>query len=168
MTFDLSLFHVREEVRASDRSRIFNLLHSSGYFLPREMSYGMDLLDEHLMKGEKSSYHFVLYERDDALVGYGCYGPIRLCDRRYHLLWVLVDPAYHHQGLGRHLEAEIIKRIRSFGGVKVYAQTSNRDYHKAARAFYEGCGYQASATIPDYYGDKDDVVFYVKDVVKGK
>jgi ribosomal protein S18 acetylase RimI-like enzyme len=165
MTFDPTQFRLRETVEPTDRHRIFNLLSTSGYFLPREMSYGMDLLDEHLMKGEKSSYHFVLYEHENNLVGYGCFGPIRLCDRRYHLLWVLVDPFYHHQGLGRHLEQEIVTRIRAFGGVKIFAQTSNRDYHKAARAFYESCGYKTAATITDYYSNNDDVVFYVKDLI---
>ncbi len=158
-------FQVREHIEPHDRHRIFSLLNTGGYFLPREMAYGMDLLDEHLMKGDMSHYNFMLYEHQDALVGYGCYGPIRLSDKRFHLHWLVVDKDYHHQGLGRVLEEAIVAKVRSLGGVKIYAETSNRDYHKAARAFYEGCGYAPAATIPEYYGDKDDMVFYVKDVL---
>lgn len=163
---DPASLRVRETIEPADRHRIFNLLHSSGFFLPREMSYGMDLLDEHLMKGDNSSYHFILYEHEGKLIAYGCFGPIRLCDRRYHLLWILVDPNHHHQGLGRHLEKTIVDRIRAFGGVKIYTQASNRDYHAAARAFYESCGYHPVATMNDYYGDKDDVVFYEKNLAE--
>jgi ribosomal protein S18 acetylase RimI-like enzyme len=158
-------FQVREEVFPRDRHQVFSLVNSSGYFLPREMAYGMDMFDEHLMKGDISNYHFMLYADDTMLVACGCYGPIRLSDRRYLIHWMAVDRNYQHQGMGRRLEEAICKKIRLLGGVKVYAQTSNRDYHTAARAFYESCGYKSSSTIPDYYGDNDDMVFYAKDLV---
>ena len=160
-----SSFVVREEIVASDRAKIFTLLHTSGHFLPREMAYGMDLFDEHLMRGEISHYHFILYEKNEKVLGYVCYGAIRLSDRRFHLHWMAVDRTCYHQGLGRHLEEAVTQKIIKLGGIKIYAETSNRDYHKVARAFYESCGYKPSATIPDYYGDKDDMVFYVKDVL---
>lgn len=82
---------IRDYVEPRDRHNIFSLLNSSGLFLPREMAYGMDLLDEHLRKGENSHYNFTLYEQDNRLLGYGCYGGLRLSDRRYHLHWMAVD-----------------------------------------------------------------------------
>jgi GNAT superfamily N-acetyltransferase len=157
-------FKVREQVMPRDRSRVFSLLNSSGYFLPREMAYGMDLFDEHMMKGDASHYHFVLHEQDDALLAFACYGPLRLSDRRYHLHWMAVDRQHHNKGMGHRLESAIAAKVASLGGVRIYAETSNRDYHAAARAFYESCGYNASATVPDYYGDSDDMVFYVKTI----
>lgn len=160
-----SVFPVRDQVQPGDRQKVFSLMNASGLFLPREMAYGMDLFDEHLKKGENSHYHFIFHERGDVLLGFGCYGALKFCDRRYHLHWMAVDKDHHHQGTGRLLERAIVERVRNLGGVKIYAQTSNRDYHEVARAFYLSCGYQISASVPDYYGDKDDMIFYVKDTV---
>ena len=86
------------------------------------------------------------------------------CQRNYHLHWLAVDRQWLHHGLGRQIEAAIVSTIRRLGGVKIFAETSNRDYHEAARSFYENCGYQISATVSDYYGDRDDMVLYVKDL----
>jgi hypothetical protein len=54
MTLDLRNFAVREELEPRDRRRIFNLLNESGFFLPREMAYGMDLFDAQLPRQSKS------------------------------------------------------------------------------------------------------------------
>ena len=81
MVSDKKSFDIRETITATDRSKIAHLLHSSGYFLPREMAYGMDLFDEHLIKGDISQYRFILYEHEHALLGYGCYGAIRLSEK---------------------------------------------------------------------------------------
>jgi ribosomal protein S18 acetylase RimI-like enzyme len=158
-------FPIRDTIEPGDRQKVFSLLNSSGLFLPREMAYGMDLFDEHFRKGENSHYSFVFHELNGVLLGYGCYGILPICDHRYHLHWLAVDKDHQHEGTGRLLEQAIVERVRALGGVKIYAQTSNRDYHAAARAFYVNCGYTISATVPDYYGDKDDMIFYVKDIV---
>jgi ribosomal protein S18 acetylase RimI-like enzyme len=164
MTHDLKHFQIRDEVAAHDRGKIFNLLNNSGLFLPREMAYGMDLFDAHLMKAGHNNHRFLLSEQGTMLLGYGCYGPIQLSDRRYLLHWLAVDRHWLHQGLGRQVESAIVERVRGLGGVKIFAQISNRDYHAIARTFYESIGYSFSATIPDYYGDKDDMLLYVKNV----
>lgn len=156
--------HLREHIVPHDRHTIFALLNNSGFFLPREMAYGMDLFDEHLLKGDNSSYRFLLHEQDGALLGYGCYGPIRLSDKRYHLHWLAVDRHHQKNGIGRLLEEAIINKIRLLGGNKVYAEISNRDHHEPVRVFYEKCGYVLAASIPDYYADGDDKVLYVKDL----
>lgn len=157
-------FAIRERILPSDRAKISTLLNGSGIFLPREMAYGMDLFDEHLMKGDLSQYRFIIYERGPQILGYGCYGAIRLSDRRYLLHWLAVDRNNLQHGLGRQIEDAITTRIRLLGGQRLYAQTSNRDYHDPARAFYEKCGYTRSAIVPDYYGDHDDMVLYVKNL----
>jgi GNAT superfamily N-acetyltransferase len=161
---EMADFKVREEITPSDRHLIFNLITNSGFFRPREMAYGMDLFDEHLLKGELSNYQFMLHEKEGQLLAYGCYGPVKLCDRRYHLHWLAVDRLYQGQGLGHLLEAAITRKIGIQGGVKIYAEISNRDYHAPVRVFYESCGYRLAAAIADYYSDGDDKVIYVKDL----
>jgi ribosomal protein S18 acetylase RimI-like enzyme len=155
---------LREQPSPADRQPVFQLLNAGGYFLPREMAYGMDLFDEHLRKGEKSHYRFILAEDHGVLRGYACYGPIRLSNNRFHLHWIAVDRNYMHHGLGSALEHEIVKQVKILGGVKIFAETSHRHDHAAAHAFYESCGYEAAASVSDYYSDGDDMVFYVKDV----
>jgi ribosomal protein S18 acetylase RimI-like enzyme len=157
-------FAMREEITPRDRNLIFTLLNNSGFFHPREMAYGMDLFDEHLLKGEASSYQFMLHEKNGMLLGYGCYGPIKLSDRRYHLHWLAVDRNCQKQGIGHLLEAAITDKIRAIGGLKIYAEISNRDEHAPVRVFYEKCGYRLAAAIADFYADGDDKVLYVKDL----
>jgi ribosomal protein S18 acetylase RimI-like enzyme len=164
MTLHLKHFEIRDEIVPQDRGKISRLLSNSGYFLPREMAYGMDLFDAHLLKGSQSHYSFLLFEQGTMLLAYGCYGKIRLSDRRYHLHWLAVDRDWHHKGVGRQIESAIVDRIRVLGGVKIFAEVSNRDYHTIARAFYESIGYRLSGSIPDYYGDKDDMLLYAKDL----
>jgi len=159
-------FSLREHVLPSDRSKIFELLSTGGYFYPREMAYGMALFDEHLVKGESSSFQFMLYEQGQGtgLLACGCFGALPLTDRRFHLHWLAVAGTMHKKGIGRRLEAALVARIRLQGGVKIYAEVSNRAYHDRARTFYEHCGYHTASTIRDYYGNGDDKILYVKDV----
>lgn len=161
---DATAYKVREHVGPHDRSSIFGLLNNSGFFLTQEMAYGMDLLDEHLRRGENSSYKFIIYEQDGQLLGYACYGPIRYSDRRFHLHWMTVERHHQHQGLGGIIEAAITQKIRALGGVKIYAEVSNRDQHIPVRLFYEKCGYMLAGTIHDYYADGSDVMFYAKNL----
>ena len=159
------LKNIREYIQPIDRHKIFKLLNECGFFLPREMAYGMDLFDEHLLKGENSSYRFLLHEDNGELLAYGCYGPIRLSNQRYHLHWLAVDRDRQKKGLGRMIETAIANKIRLLGGSKIYAELSNRDHHAPVRVFYEKCGYNLAASIPDYYADGDDKVLYVKDLI---
>ena len=161
---DFLSFTLREHVEPTDRRSIFELLSTGGFFYPHEMAYGMGLFDEHLIKGESSSYHFMLYEKDKKIVACGCFGVLPLTDRRYHLHWIAVAADQHGQGIGHRLETAIVTRIRMQGGIKVYAEISNRDYHEPARKFYEHCGYRPGTVISDYYALGDDKLLYVKDV----
>jgi ribosomal protein S18 acetylase RimI-like enzyme len=106
----------------------------------------------------------MLHEKDRQLLAYGCYGPIKLGDRRFQLHWLAVENAHQGHGLGHLLEAAITNKIRVQGGLKIYAEISNRDYHAPVRVFYESCGYRLAAAIADYYADGDDKVIYVKDL----
>lgn len=163
-TFSVADYKVREGVTPDDRSSIFRILNTSGYFLPREMAYGMDLFDEHLRRGENSSYKFILYEQDAALLGYASYGPVKYSDRRYHLHWLAVDRNHQHHGLGRIIEAAVVAKVRALGGSRLYAEVSNREHHTKARQFYEKCGYSLAASLPDYYADGSDTLFYAKEL----
>ena len=157
-------FRLREHVTPHDRSKLFTLINDGGFFYPHEMAYGMNLFDEHLLRGDNSSYQFMLYEEGDRILACGCFGLLPLTNQRYHLHWFAVASAYHGQGIGQKLEAAITVRIRLMGGIKIYADTSNRGFHVRARKFYENCGYRQCSVIPDYYGDGDDKILYTKDL----
>jgi GNAT superfamily N-acetyltransferase len=122
----------------------------------------MDLLDAYLRNGESSNYQFMLLENDDTLLAYGCYGLLPLTDRRYHLHWLVVNRDFRGNGYGRILEAAIVEKIRGYGGLRVYAEFSERTQHRPVRSFYEKCGYHPAAVTPDYYANGDHKVLYVK------
>ena len=155
---------LREYIEPRDRRTIFNLLTSVGFFQPREIAYGMDLLDEHLLKGERSTYRFMLYEHDGQLLGYGCYGPLRLTDRHYHLHWMAVSTAHQHKGLGHKLEQVITAKATEAGAIRMFAEMSSRESHATSRAFYETCGYRAVANVADYYSTGDNMLLYMKEL----
>ena len=90
-------FTLREDIKPSDRSRIFKLLNAGGFFTTREIAYAMNLLDRSFLGSEAGDFRFMLLEEKDALLGYACYGLLPLCKDRYHIYWMAVDPGAPRQ-----------------------------------------------------------------------
>lgn len=160
---DAADFTLREDITPNDRARIFKLLNADGFFTTREMAYAMNLLDRNFLAGSEE-FRFMLLERKDALVGYGCYGLLPLCNARYHIYWMAVDPRHRGKGLGKRLEAAITSSIRKLGGAKIYAETSDRPQDRLPQQFYAQCGYRHVAVIPDYYADGDNMLLLEKEL----
>jgi hypothetical protein len=52
--------------------------------------------------------------------------------------------------------------IGELGGRRIYIETSTRDLYLPTRQFYESSGYQAEATLREFYSPGDNKVIYVK------
>ena len=152
----------RQEVRPSDREAVDRLVRSTGFFSEEEHLIAVELVDEHLAKGEASGYLFLFAEEDERLLGYTCFGPIAGTLHSYDLYWIAVDPKTQGQGIGKQLMAESERLMAERGARRVYAETSSRPQYEPTRAFYLSCGYIREALLVDFYAPGDGKVIFVK------
>lgn len=122
----------------------------------------VELVDERLVKGPASGYHFVFAEAAGQLLGYACYGPIPATAVSYDLYWIAIRHADRGRGLGRWLLQVTEQRVWQSGGQRIYAETSGRELYRPTRNFYQRNGFRHEATLADFYAPRDDKIIYVK------
>jgi ribosomal protein S18 acetylase RimI-like enzyme len=154
----------REEVRRGDIEVVRSLCRSSGFFSEEEVELAVELVEEHLIKGTISGYHFLFAQQGDQVLGYACYGPVPATESSWDLYWMVVDEEKRGQGLGRRLQSEAERMIFRGGGRRIYIWTSSREQYQPTRFFYERLGYTAEATLHEYYAPGEHLVIYVKAV----
>jgi D-alanine-D-alanine ligase len=152
----------RTSVHPADAGAVRDIVTSSGFFSAAEIDVAVELVEEHLSKGETSGYLFLFAEEDGRTIGYACYGPIACTTASYDLYWIAVHADHRGHGLGRRLAAEVERLIAARGGARVYAETSSRPQYQPTRAFYERCGYARDAEMEDFYAPGDGKVVYVR------
>lgn len=153
---------LRTKVRPSDTEGICSVLASAGNFYPFEIDIAVELLDDFTLNGRKSPYQFVFADIGDELAGFVCYGEIPLTEGRYDIYWIAVSKDIQNRGIGKVLLKDAEKRIMSRKGKFLFIETSSRPDYADTHIFYERCGYQCAARIPDFYRDDDDKMIFVK------
>jgi len=156
------------KLELADRSRIEEMVISSGKFNDVEITTALELVDDALNEGEESGYIFAMLEcgkEPPVLHGYACYGPAPLTEGVYDLYWIVVDPAAQRKGFGRYLleyvESDIMKR----GGRMVLIETSSQETYSTTIRFYERNGYQLVARINNFYRIGDDKLVFSKELI---
>ncbi len=152
----------RDEVAATDVTRVADLVAATGFFNPEEQKIAVELVDERLQRGEASGYSFVLAEVDSDLAGYACYGHTPGTVGSYDLYWIVVAPYAQRSGLGTRLLREVEGRVRAAGGSHIWIDTSGREQYLPTRAFYLGRGYREAARLVDFYAPGDDKLILTK------
>ena len=122
----------------------------------------VELIEENLARGTSSGYAFVFFEKHSRLIGYTCFGPIPCTQSGYDIYWIAVHPDFQGQNHGRELMAETERLIAQTGGRQIYVDTSGRPQYEPTRRFYERCGYEPAAALPDFYGPQDGKVIFQK------
>jgi ribosomal protein S18 acetylase RimI-like enzyme len=154
--------HIRTDLRPSDHGAIEELLQATGYFNPKEIDVALELVDDRLTNGDRSYYRFLVLEDEGVVRGYVCWGPIRGTVASADLYWIAVHPTVQGQGLGRTLlEAAEVWMARE-GRTRVYVETATRELYAPTSAFYERCGYEVAAELPDFYAPGDGKAIYLK------
>ncbi len=155
-------------IKPVDRSRIEEVVVSSGNFNEEEIATALELVDEALEKGDKTGYITRVLEagREHSTVqGYACYGPTPLTQGVYDLYWIAVDPAVQGKGFGRRLieyvEADIVK----CGGRMLLIETSSQESYGATLRFYKKAGYKLVARIKNFYRIGDDKLVFSKELI---
>lgn len=153
---------LRTTARVRDRAALRRILSSTRLFYPYEIDIAIELLDDQIQLRGESIYHFLFADRGKETVGYACYGPIYMTDRRFDMYWIAVRKDRQGSGVGKRLLAETEKRINEMEGRHIYVETSSRDDYEPTRAFYRRCGYIEVARVPHYYKDNDDKIILMK------
>ncbi len=161
-------FTFREQVVEADRQNVRRILESTGFFYPEEIEVGIELVEDHLVKGIASGYHFLFAEKGGEVLGYSCFGPIACTKAAFNIYWIAVHSSYRGQKIGRELLQRTEESIARLGGDQAHIETSNREQYKPTRAFYLSNGYQQAAIFPDFYAPGDDKVVYVKHLTPSK
>ena len=137
------------------------MVEATGVFRGAEVPVALEVFDT-AVAAPGVDYWAVGAYADELLIGFATFGPVPCTVATWDLYWIVVDPAAHVRGVGRRLMARCEQTITAEGGRLVVVETSSRDDYRAARRFYERLGYDARATIPEYYAPGDDLVVYIK------
>jgi Acetyltransferases len=154
----------RETVRESDVEAVHTLVAEAGVFSTDEVSIAVELVQEKLLRGVESGYHFLFAEHGGRPVGYTCYGPIPGTENRFDLYWIVVHPKHRLSGLGRELLRRTETLVADLGGQRLYAETSTSDRYQAARYFYRSLGFRKVAILPHYYREGDGKAVFEKPI----
>jgi tetrapyrrole methylase family protein/MazG family protein len=153
---------LRYEVQESDLATVRDIVESTGFFYPAEVDVAVELVEERLRRGDASGYFFAFAEVDGRTVGYSCYGPIACTTSSFDIFWIAVHSDAQRHGMGKWLMSVTEKLIFDRGGERIYVETSGRDHYLPTRKFYDRCGYQQAAELPEFYGEGDSKVIYLK------
>jgi ribosomal protein S18 acetylase RimI-like enzyme len=158
--------HIRQ-LEPRDRSRIEEMVVSSGKFNDVEIETALELADDALKEGDESDYIFVVLEygkEQPALHGFACYGQTPLTQGVYDLYWIVVDPAAQRKGLGRYLLEYVERDVTKRAGRMLLIETSSQETYSATIRFYDKNGYQLAARIKNFYRIGDDKLVFLKEL----
>jgi GNAT superfamily N-acetyltransferase len=152
----------RSSVTEKDLAAVRQMAESTGFFYPEEVDTAVELVEDRLAKGPRCGYHFLFAEQDGRAVGYTSFGPIACTKESYDLYWIVVAKDYRGKGLGTQLLEQTEEAIASYGGSRVYIETSARPLYVPTRAFYLARGYTQIAELEDFYAPGDAKAMYLK------
>ena len=154
---------LRSYLKSGEDKRIREITESFEDFYPQEVDVAEELANASIEIGpDKSGYHFLLYENNNEIIGYACFGPIACTKNSFDLYWIVIDNKYRTMGIGKKLLLETEEKIFNLGGKKIYVETSSRNSYYPTRQFYIKNGYKEEAILKDFYDDDDNKVIYVK------
>ena len=121
------------------------------------------LWEEYLILGaEHSGYSFLVDRDGSAIRGFVCYGPRDLTDGVYDVYYLVVDVDHRRQGTGRRLLTAGEREAQMTGARMMIAETSGRADREPIRELCRSVGYEAEATIKDFYSEGEDLTVFVK------
>ncbi|MBE0648687.1 MAG: GNAT family N-acetyltransferase [Bacteroidales bacterium] len=152
----------RTEILPGDEVRIREMIISTGFFYDIEVEVAVELAEEKLRDGDKSSYQFIFAKRDAEIIAYSCFGLIAGTECSFDLYWIVTHNDFRGEGVGKLLLEETHRQILEQGGRNVIAETSSLEKYQPTRDFYYKMGYHEAGFIPDFYKEEDGKVTFVK------
>lgn len=146
-----------------DRIAIISIIEGTDNLTQREKDCAGEVLDDYLKDPGGGGYCFLAaVNSDDVPFGYVSYGMDGVADGVFDIYWLLVSPEKRGKGTGRALLSGAEDAVRKVGARLMAAETSSLQSYEKARRLYLRCGYEAAATIKDFFKPGDDKIIYVK------
>jgi ribosomal protein S18 acetylase RimI-like enzyme len=146
----------------ADIESVREIVISTGFFYDFEVPVAVELVEDSVVEGDKSSYQFIFAEVEGKTVAYSCYGHIAGTDAGYDLYWIATHNTMRGTGIGKKLLEETHNKVKDKGARYIIAETSTLEKYLPTRLFYEKNGYSKDAVIDDYYKPGDGRIIYVK------
>jgi GNAT superfamily N-acetyltransferase len=147
----------------TDWPLIEGLAERAEVFTEEELDALGAILEEYALLGpEESGYDLLVDQVDDRVLGFICYGPRDLTDGVCELYYLVVDPAYRKQSVGRRLLKAAEAEAREAGARMMMAETSSAPRFGGSGEFCRKAGYQVEAGIRDFYALGEDMAVLVK------
>ena len=159
---EISKIKFRTTPTTEDIRNVREIVTSTGFFYDSEIPVAVELVEDAVMEGDRSSYQFIFAEVDGKTVAYSCYGHIAGTDAGYDLYWIATHNDMRGTGIGKQLLEETHKKVKERGARYIIAETSTLEKYLPTRLFYEKNGYNKDAVVDDYYKLGDGRVIYVK------
>jgi len=153
---------IRVDVDPRARDAIAHLLRNTPEFNEEEVATALELVDDALANPETTYRLITLYDDDDALLGYLCYGRTPMTRFVYDLYWLATERAHRGKGVGRQLVDalyDILNREHSRWTIRV--ETGTRELYAPTIAFYRRLGFDEAGRIRDFYDVGDDLLTLV-------
>lgn len=147
---------------ASHRPEVIEILERSGVFRPDEIVVALEVFDDYCAAPGTDYWATGAFSEASELVGFAFYGRTPCTVDTWDLYWIAVRPRYQRSGAGRGLLERVERHIRSLDARMCLIETSSRDDYSSTRHFYNACGYDEVARVPEFYDQGDDRVIYVK------
>jgi ribosomal protein S18 acetylase RimI-like enzyme len=161
-------FEVRP-LSKSDRSRVAEILRSTGNFREEEVGVALELFDDSFDGDDYVFLGAFKPSADDSADGrwrladgFCCYGPSMSTDRTFDLYWIAVDRAAQGSGCGSALLEEVERRLEALHARMLVVETSSRSDYTATRGFYLKRGYVEAARVREFYAPSDDRIILTK------
>lgn len=159
---ELNRIKFRTTPTYEDIEKVREIVISTGFFYDFEVPVAVELVEDSVMEGDKSSYQFIFAEVDGKTVAYSCYGHIAGTDAGYDLYWIATHNTMRGTGIGKQLLEETHNKVKEKGARYIIAETSTLEKYLPTQLFYEKNGYSKDAVIDDYYKPGDGRIIYVK------
>lgn len=152
----------------SDTAALLEVAVATGLFLPAEAEV---LLGEVLASYHRGALgadaHVLVWAKGsgEPVEGWTYFAADAHAAGVWNVWWIGAMPARHGHGVGQALLQAAEAHARHAGGRLVIIETSALEGTARARAFYEREGYTECGRVPDFYGEGDAKVVFVKRIV---
>lgn len=151
-----------------ETSELVSIAVATGLFTQEDADLLLRCTLDDLHAGRLGEGHFAHVWTDDVgrPGGWVYFSENRKANGVWDLWWIGVAPGQQGRGVGKELLQFVEERVRSGGGRLLIIETSALPALAPTREFYKRRGYTECGLVPDFYGDGDGKVTFVRNVTK--
>ena len=151
-----------EPLTANDRAGVVEILKQhSEYFTENDINTAMSDFERHLQDHQDDVHYFVVRTPEGKIEAIGGYGKEKLSPDVYFIGWFAVDKNVQRKKLGGELLEKIEEEIKDKARM-IIIRAEEKGEKDPTALFYSKHGYEKGGSVPDYWQDGSDLVFWSK------